>query len=278
MKRTLPLLLLAGLLLAACDESDRTPVEYDTTPPFPPVGLYTIALDNSVEIRWIHNQEDDLDGYDVYRSNSYDGRYDRIGSTHDNVFVDRSASNAAKYYYAVAAYDFSDNASALSKDVAYATPRPEGLNVPLADRFVDPNRAGYDFSDYRVVYYDTDQTDVFVEFTTNRIPYLVVWKDSEIQDMGYTATLDDIAKSPTTGWSPTKDAQLILGHTYVIRTFDNHYAKMRITSLSQTGITFDWAYQLVANNPELVRILRMPPMPRQRHDSAGTTITNHGSL
>jgi hypothetical protein len=269
--------LLTGLLAIGCDSNtDRNPVEYDTTAPFPPVGVSALALDRCVQLQWIGNQEDDLAGYNIYISNAYDGHYTRIGSTTDIIYTDRAASNGIRYYYAVTAYDYSGNESELSRDVVYSTPRPEGTNVALADRYVSPNTAGYDFSNYRVVNYDTDQTDVYLEFSSTQHPFFVVWNDSEIQDMGFSKNLDEILTAPTTGWSPTKDAQVILGHTYIVKTFDNHYAKMRVTAVSGNSIVFDWAYQLVTGSPDLIRALRTPGMPRVRY--AAKTTVNNGSL
>jgi hypothetical protein len=195
-------------------------------------------------------------------SDRYDGKYTLLGSTPKATFVDRGARNGNTYYYAVTAYDFSGNESDLSKDVAYDTPRPEGYNVSLLDRFVSPNLAGYDFSAYATVNYNTDYTDVYVEFASNGVPYFVVWKDTEIQDMGWTRDLDEISAAPTQGWSPTKDAHIITGHTYVIKTWDNHYAKVRVKDIPRSGVLFDWAYQTAVGNTELIAPRMLPKRSR----------------
>lgn len=258
-------ILFFSLLIISCDDHPRsTIVEYDITSPLPPVGIISISLDNAVELKWIPNQESDVAGYKIYVSDSYNGKYELIGSSIKTSFVDQGARNGITYYYAITAYDYSGNESDLSKDVAYDTPRPEGYNVILQDRFINPSKAGYDFSDYRVVYYDTDLTDLYVEFTQNGVPYFVVWEDTDIQDMGYTNDLDEITKSPVQGWSPTKDAHIILGHTYVIHTWDNHYAKVRVTDLLRSSVRFDWAYQLDKGNPELIAPPRLLKRNRTR--------------
>ena len=114
-----------------------------------------------------------------------------------------------------------------------------------------PNTSGYDFSSYAILPYDDQvNTDVFFEYYNGGY-FLNVWDDTEIQDMGYTTSLADIGEAPVSGWSPTKDVRVITGHTYVVWTWDNHYAKMRVTQLSSTKVTFDWAYQLQAGNPRL---------------------------
>ncbi|MBI5645886.1 MAG: hypothetical protein HY962_03060 [Ignavibacteriae bacterium] len=250
MKRLVTLsIVLPILLLSACDEGHGP--DYDVVPPLPPVGITSTSLDRAVELRWIENQEGDIAGYNVYVSSSYRGRYDLIGNTRTASFVDLDAVNGVTYYYAVAAYDINGNESDLSRDVVYDTPRPEGRNVVMTDRFRDPGRGGYDFSDYRIVHYDTDNTDLYLEIDTKNVPYFVVWDDGEIQDMGYTRNIDEISAAPEAGWNPTKDAAIVRGHTYVVKTFDNHFAKVRVVDVGATAITFDWAYQTATGNPEL---------------------------
>jgi hypothetical protein len=253
--RFLLLLLLTTILFAltACDRGHEEIIYIDDTPPMPPVGIISISLDNAVELQWYENQEPDLAGYRVYVSDRYNGVYDPIGDTRKAGFVDRGASNGVTAYYAVTAYDIHGNESELSRDVVYDTPRPEGRGVGLVDRFVLPHRSGYDFSEYSILHFDTDRTDFFFEISDRGFPYLVVWDDSEIQDMGHTRNLDEISSAPGEGWNPTGDALAVRGHTYVIKTFDGHFAKIRIVDISASGMVFDWAYQVARGNPELLR-------------------------
>jgi len=246
------LLLPMALLGMACSDNCERIVYRDASPPLPPVGIVSVSLDNAVELFWIENQEASLAGYNVYVSHRYDGKYDFIGKTKIANFIDRGARNGFTYYYAVTAFDIYGNESALSRDVVYDTPRPEGRNVQLIDRFINPSRAGYDFSNYAIVHYDTDRTDFFFEIAANGFAYLVVWDDTDIQGMGYTETLDDISVAPLHGWNPSGDALAVKGHTYVIRTFDNHFAKIRIIDITGNAVYFDWAYQLVEGNRELL--------------------------
>lgn len=264
MKPRFLLILISLIILSACDDHRDNVVYIDDIAPLPPVGIVSISLDNAVELQWIENQELDVDGYNIFVSDRYSGVYEFIGSTRGTKFVDRGASNGVTAYYAVSAYDYNGNESELSRDVVYDTPRPEGRDVALVDRFVMPLRSGYDFSEYSIVHFDTDFTDFFLEVTAEGIPYLVVWDDSEIQDMGYTATLDEISTAPVAGWNPTGDALAVRGHTYVIKTFDNHYAKIRLIDVSASGILFDWAYQVARGNPELLRARQQSLQKRHR--------------
>ena len=78
--------------------------------------------------------------------------------------------------------------------------------------------------------------------------------DTDIQDAGYGSSLDAVDFAPSTGWSPSGTAELIVGHCYVVRittTTANFYAKFRVTALTPDEVTFDWAYQTDPNNREL---------------------------
>ena len=69
--------------------------------------------------------------------------------------------------------------------------------------------------------------------------------------MGQTNDIYDIPFAPTSGWSTTKDAIATVGHTYVIWTWDNHFAKFRISNITNDRVVFDWAYQLVEGETQL---------------------------
>ena len=236
-----------AMLLVSCRSE-----QIDTTPPAPPQGIRTVSLDHAVEIQWLPNTEPDFNAYKVWRSDRYDGRYDLLGVTNTTNFVDAAAVNGTTYYYALSAYDFEKNESDLSKDVIYDTPRPEGYGVKLDNYRVYPATAGYDFSTYSVGQYNDQFTDVFFE-NFNGTYYLDVFSDTDIQDMGYTGTLDDISYSPTKGWAPSRSAEAIVGHTYVVWTRDDHYAKVRIVDVTSQSVIVDWAYQTAQGNTELKR-------------------------
>jgi hypothetical protein len=264
--KTLGLFFALALLTGGCDPVTQV----DRTPPAAPRGIKTVSLDNAVEIIWLKNTEPDVAGYKIWRSDRYDGRYELIGKTSDTRYIDRSAKNGITSYYALSAFDVDGNESDLSDEVVYDTPRPEGYDQRLSNYRTTPSTAGYDFSTYSVGRYDDEFTDFFFEHLNGRF-YLNVWNDTDIQDMGYTRNLDEISVAPTQGWSPSKYAEAIVGHTYVIWTWDDHYAKVRITAVNPTQLVFDWAYQTAKGNPELkraptldgkrtVRVMRTPSL------------------
>jgi hypothetical protein len=239
---------LASLIfMTGCETTIFVP---DYTPPVVPRGVYAEAGDHFVDVFWYDNTDPDIAGYNVYVKTESMTRFQFLGSTSNSYFYDEGAPNGVTYYYGITAYDINGNESDLSYDIGVATPRPEGYDALLYNYRNYPSAAGYDFSSGTIGRYDDLYTDVFFE-NYEGTRYLVVWDDTEIQDMGYTSSLYDIIKSPTQGWSPTGDAVAIAGHSYVIRTWDNHYAKIRIVDLATSTARFDWAYQLQEYNPFL---------------------------
>jgi len=268
MKTTIKIFLLAflTLVLSSCGVND--PFEFfDTTPPAPPTGIVVLNGDERVDLSWLQNREDDVTGYNIYSSFSYNGRYTLIGPSDDNYFVDFGVSNGSTYYYAVTAYDYNGNESDLSYDVIYTTPRPEGYNQSIFDYRNFPNNSGYTFNSYSVVSFDDDAADFFFE-NYNGTFYLDVWDDTDIQDMGRTIDIYDVSVAPINGWSTTKDAIAIEGHTYVLWTWDNHFAKVRISSITNDRITFDWAFQLDEGNP----LLKTKSITKKRNSIKRNTI------
>ncbi len=258
------LMLLLGLTTACVNETNY----YDDIPPSPPSGVATLTGDNWVEISWDYNRENDIAGYNVYYNYTYEGKYTLIGSTEGNIFLDDEVENGVTYYYAVAAYDYNGNESELSYDVAYDTPRPEGYNQRLFDASLYPDISGYDFSAFEVIPFDALETDVFFEYYQGAY-YLTVWQENEIQDMGATYDIYDVTEAPLSGYAPmfegenVKYEEAVVGHTYVIWTFENNFAKIRINQILNDKIIFDWAYQLVPGNVELKPRIKKVPTDRK---------------
>lgn len=254
-KILLSALVLGVIFFSGCDKLNNY---YDNTPPSLPKNVYSVTGDNRIDIFWDYNTEKDVAGYNVYYAYSFDGKYTLIGSTQNDSYIDYDAKNGVTYYYAVTAYDYDGNESDLSKDEVYDTPRPEGFNQAINDYLRFPNNSGYDFSKFLILPYDDKLTDFFFE-NFNSTFYLNVWDDSDIQDMGTTRDIWDISYAPTGGWVPLKQGEnvkyteAIVGHTYVVWTWDNHFAKVRVKNITPERIVFDWAYQLVEGNRELKR-------------------------
>jgi fibronectin type 3 domain-containing protein len=86
----------------------------DTFPPAVPVGLMAVAGVNSIELAWQPNTEEDLAGYQVYRSTE-GGAPERIAGPVDAPnFSDHTVEIGKKYSYTITAIDRTGNESAHS--------------------------------------------------------------------------------------------------------------------------------------------------------------------
>ena len=229
----------------------------DVYAPAAPRGVTSITGDRQVEILWFDNTESDLDGYRVYRNDEPDGYFTRIATLGRSrtSYVDTDVANGETYYYAVAAYDRAGNESDLSYDLVFDTPRPEGRGLRITNSVTDGRDSGYDFSARRIVNVLDQDADIYYWHTDDDGPWLVATERSndvftDIQDAGY-GSLDSVGWAPDGGWAPTGDVPLIEGHVYVVWTWDDHYAKVRVVSISPNSVVLDWAYQTDRSNPEL---------------------------
>ena len=246
--KLIAMLIVALLAFGGCNTTGVV----DHTPPAVPQGVRALALDNSAQIDWYPVQETDLAGYHVWVGHTLTGRFTLLATVHTNQFLDQGLVNGDTYYYAISSYDLGGNESEMSPDPVSATPRPEGFDVQLDDYRQFPNLSGFDFSTQTVGPYNDGYTDVYYESSGGKY-MLDVPMDTDIQDMGYTSSLDDITVAPPAGWSPTGIVEAIPGHIYVVWTYDNHYGKVRVTEVSATQVRFDWSYQTVLGNPQLKR-------------------------
>jgi len=268
-KLIISVFMLMTLGLVACEEETTKYIENDVDPAVPQ-GVYSITGDEQVTVIWMPVQDDDLSYYEVWRSDD-DYTYNYLDDSYDTTYVDTDLTNGETIYYAVRSVDEGGNVSALSFNYfVFDTPRSQGVNVRMHDNFTDSARAAFDFSTHTVVPYMNAGADIFLTYEnvfkspddTTHVFFLNVANIyTDIQDMGYTYDFDEISYVPDTmindtaaGWSEIGWVEVAIGHTYVFWTADNHFAKIRITSVDEpSDISFDWAYQDDVGNLELAR-------------------------
>jgi hypothetical protein len=245
--------------VAGCDDED--PVVVDA-PPFPPDGVFSITGDGVVSLFWNPNQESDLAGYSIWRGNEdVSGPYFFLADVNANTtsYNDTDVVNGEFWYYAVTAFDVAGNESELSRETVFDTPRPEGFGLVLVDLGQDPSHAGYDFSSLS----NSSQaaslgtTDIYFE-NSGGVNYVVAASPLvDIQDYGVIA-LVGVDWAPETGWAPSKRAEAIVGHSYIVKIVDGqgdfNMAKFEVTNVTSDNIQMNWAYQAVDNILELSRI------------------------
>ncbi len=249
-----------SFMLMGCEEKVYI-FRPDYTPPSSPKGLYSVTGDEAVYLFWEENDEEDFAEYWIYRAKEGDEYYNRIARTEVAEYVDSYLRNGRTYFYAVSAVDYDGNESDLSYEI-FDTPRPEGFGETIHDYHRFPRASGYDFSREEVVRYDDEDADIYLDYDDDYGVYFLCVRDeyTDIQDFGYTDSLDDVNVSPEHGWSELGWVEVIAGHSYIIWTRDNHFAKLRVNYFIRRsyGIAFDWAYQVDEGNVELA--------PRPPHD------------
>ncbi|OGC89773.1 MAG: hypothetical protein A2W25_02700 [candidate division Zixibacteria bacterium RBG_16_53_22] len=259
------LIVISALLVLSCDNRDATTSpSIDREAPPVPTGVTTTTLDGAVIVSWspiyLDAGYNDLNGFRIYRSlNNQD--FTQIGTVNADVYqyLDDGLQNGTTYYYAVSSFDFNGNESDLSYDSAYDTPRPEGGNyIYTYTDIIYQNESGFDLSTANRLPWDHTECDFYLEYDADpNVRAYFLWLGDNgafIQDMGYTDSFDDITYAPSQGWSNFAYLEAILGHTYVLQTTNDHYAKIRITGefLSPArGMEFDWGYQVDSGNREL---------------------------
>ncbi len=268
-------LLGAMAMLSACRSSTDCR-NCDTLPA--PSGVFTITGDRQVEVLWDEIQDNDVDGYRVYRSSDSDGPYAALGNSVDGYYLDDEVSNGVTYYYAVAAYDRHDHESDLSYELVHDTPRPEGTNLVVYD---EDDLAGVDFSgwnDVMVLPWDDPYADMYLFWDADSEHYAMASTSvtigefdygTDLQPAGYVDSLDELDWAPEGGWSTDYPDVVILrsGQAYWVWTWENNFAKFRVQTVGEDFVVLDWAYQTAEGNPELVVIAGEGP-PRYRGKTA----------
>lgn len=255
-------LIVATLLMAGCcDDCVDCPIVVDY-PPAAPTGVYSITGNEWIEIHWNANTEPGLEGYDIFWAGDESGPFEYMVSVprHRTYYVDTQVDNGVTYFYKIRAYDALDRVSSFSA-IIFDTPRPAGTGLVLYDYLgQNAGASGYDFSAYRVQASGLATTDVYFG-SPNGVPTLVgkgssVGNGVDVQDYGFI-DLDFVDWAPDIyeGWSPSKRAEMIPGHSYVVQILDASgyyfYAKVYCRTATEDFVVLDWAFQEDPGNPEL---------------------------
>ena len=240
-----------------CSERLTVPVD---TPPSAPTGLYSVTGDGKVTLYWNANREPDLKLYALYTSDEPNGTYELVGTT-THIQYTFNIPNGVTKYLAVVAIDYAGNESELSRQTVWDTPRPEGrrlfvyafMNDSLKTNF---DRCGIDFSDYddqMVQSLDNPSNDVYIDNYENVIYLNAFTDDTDITQFGKTEKLNDVDYiiPDSLEWAENGYVPLVEDYSYVIWTYDNHFAAIRVLEVYPNKVIFEWAYQTDPGNPQL---------------------------
>jgi hypothetical protein len=246
----------------------------DATPPSDPSGTQVIALDGANYIRWSDNARgaDDFAFYRVYLVEA-DGSEFLLGETDSEGFLDEIAVNGVTSEYFVTAVDTYGHES-WGATVAAGTPRPDFHGEWLYDHFGQPGFSGFRFQadeDANPVMSGTSGSMHFRLEVDDAGWWLVPGAGTGVYPQAFATTAlkcgvaadascIDVPVAPQSGYS-FSDMELLPQSSYVLRVMgdDNqfHYGVIRVEMLGfdqddNALMIFDWAYQLQADNPDLV--------------------------
>jgi hypothetical protein len=255
MRKIIALLGILGLLafLAGCETCDTCDSDCwnDNQAPAVPTGVASITGDGYVMVYWNPVYEDDLAGYGVYRSRYELGPYHRIGDVerHDEtIFYDEEVINGLTYFYAVDAYDYRGNESDLSYETVDDTPRPEDWDFQwfTADYDYDGSAVAFRPDQERLLLLALDHiwAQYYLDVDSEGLLRIIPIGANQIQDYGYTEHPDEVDEAPVDGWSHSDfGVEVILGHTYILRTASGYYGKVRVETEAPNWIVVYWAFQ-----------------------------------
>ncbi|MFI1744364.1 LamG-like jellyroll fold domain-containing protein [Thalassobellus sediminis] len=104
------------------------PVEFNA--PSAPTNLVAIGNAESIQLNWNANSENDLSGYNIFRSDTAGGAYSTIArNVTTTSFVDNTTTMGGQYFYKIKAVDNSLNSSSYSNEVSATA---NGTNTILA--------------------------------------------------------------------------------------------------------------------------------------------------
>lgn len=95
--------------------------EQIAAPPAAPTGLAASAAQGRIDLDWQDNQESDLAGYDVYRSETAGGPYSKLNDSallSESVYSDETVTPGTTYHYVVSATNADDSESPYSEEVS----------------------------------------------------------------------------------------------------------------------------------------------------------------
>ena len=283
----LAIALFAIPLLVGCGDDDTTkpPEEFA-----PPTNLTYVNGNNQVTLSWNASPDagrDDFAGYNVYRdlTTMIGLGPDSLASlVHNSTllavtgYVDASAVNGVKYYYAVHAVKDNGDLSAPTNEID-TSPTPEGGLVILAE-FMDGTRpSGLDLSEgmaYAMTSSKRDDNrehiDLYLGTTASddagdqplalKSPHLVLGGSTDWADRQAGLKLladEDVPTTEISGWldhvTLGSTPQEIEGKVIAIRTPSNsgeiHYGKVIVHSTAgpngQREIQVFWAHQEIPN-------------------------------
>lgn len=267
------------LLAAACQTHGSLPVD---DPLVPPATLVSRSLDGSIALSWSDEpyraEPSRFRAYRVY-SATYDldrdlcdGTWALEGTTVAPEFIVGALMNGRSRCFSVTA-QATDGSESARSPIRFDTPRYQANGAALLARQVDPAQSAFRFwrdidGDGRVVRSElgrvssaatTDADFVIERDATGTLFFTPVRAGTRIAVWGTApvSTIAEIDLAPSSGFT-TGGVEVLAGWGYVVEMAGpdgyRRFGAMRVVSVGQALVVFDWSYQSDPGNPELIRI------------------------
>jgi len=204
-------LFIAFILLISftqCGREDLTAPLENNTPPAIPSGLKIDgAFDGQIGISWEPNNEDNISGYNVYRSTGNQYNFKLVKSTINYYYDDKDLEYDSTYFYKVSAFNNSNLESGLSEPVSAI---PRNKYAPLQPYTVNINARNQE-----------GIKSIFLSWSPsidNDIAYYSVYRDTMEFEVNDDSKL--LAKISNTYYSDTSDLILFQKYYYRIAAVD----------------------------------------------------------
>jgi hypothetical protein len=199
-------------------------------PPAAPTGLLATPGDSQVSLDWNDNTEPDLDGYNVYRSETSGSYGAPLAFVTESAYVDNDVVNGTTYYYVVTAVDLLSNESDNSNE-ASATPGSQST-VYVENIFMGLVPAGINWKGAANV-----QISVYQANAT-------VIGDWYLGSTGTTA--DQLLESGATGLTDAGGLAVVI--SVPIKAKSGEYFTFVVTDVILTGYVFDPGQGITENS------------------------------
>lgn len=245
------------------------------SPPAAPQADSTVALDNALYLRWQATGGHALQKYLVFLVGiDNESHLYQLGEADAPGFLDLRAKNGHVYRYRVAAMDTLGHVSEMGPALS-GVPRPDFRGELLYAHADSATRSGFQFvrSDSLSPVLSGEAAGAQWRFeVVNRVWQLRPLGETEVLDAGRTTALvcgpasdrdcRSVTRAPMSGYTRNPvPAYAEVSYVFRVRGSDGkpHYGVVRPQLLGhdQKGkrlVILDWAYQLRADDPRLIRI------------------------
>jgi chitodextrinase len=250
----------AGNVSLQSPSSQAATLASDMIPPSVPSGLQSSNItSNSVTISWASSTDNvSVAGYQVFRNGT------SVGTTTTPSFVDTGLTPQTTYNYAVAAYDFSNNASAQSQQIALTTAttfqNPPSFVQAIENQISSGSRVSVSFNS------STNAGNTIVAY--------VIWDNTKSVTLTDSVGNTFNSVSPPVNWGNGNSAQIFYASGIAAGT-DSVTATFR-NSISNFGIIYIHEYSgISATNPVGFTASATGSSPFLNSGSISTPSTNY---